>query len=262
MSSDNRESVSGAVLRDLFANSIDRSYRAGSRVSSDTWWKRLLMLVLVAALTATAVWAAKDLRQARVAPDSPAQQLRHQAALHLETQQSLVAEVDLLRSKIEALHGVVIPYDPEAVQQNNQLRIASSAAEVSGTGITISLDDSHAATTNEQLRDFDLQVIINGLWQSGAEAIAVNGQRLSGSSAIRSAGAGILVNLTPLASPYEISAIGDPVELQVEFSRSGSAAHLATLRDVFAVRVSLDASDQLVLPAASEMTLRYVEPVP
>ena len=48
--------------------------------------------------------------------------------------------------------------------------------------------------------DRDLQVIVNGLWAAGAEAIAVNGQRLTACSAIRSAGEAILVDFRPLSA--------------------------------------------------------------
>ena len=43
----------------------------------------------------------------------------------------------------------------------------------------------------------DLQIVVNGLWDAGAEAISVNGQRLTSKSAIRFAGQAILVNYRP-----------------------------------------------------------------
>ena len=51
---------------------------------------------------------------------------------------------------------------------------------------------------------------MNGLWSVGAEAIAVNGQRLTAQSAIRSAAGAILVNYRPLKPPYRVEAIGPP----------------------------------------------------
>ena len=44
----------------------------------------------------------------------------------------------------------------------------------------------------------DLQIVVNGLWASGAEAVSVNGQRLTSKAAIRFAGQAILVNYRPL----------------------------------------------------------------
>jgi uncharacterized protein YlxW (UPF0749 family) len=104
--------------------------------------------------------------------------------------------------------------------------------------------------------DRDLQDIANGLWQSGAEAIAVNGQRLTSRSAIRFAGEAILVNYRPLARPYRISAIGDPEDLQVEFAANDGGAYARALQDNYGIRVSIDAAKSLSLPAATSLTVR------
>ena len=57
--------------------------------------------------------------------------------------------------------------------------------------------------------DTDIQLLVNALWASGAEAITINESRLTTTSAIRSAGDAILVNYRPLLPPYKIAAIGD-----------------------------------------------------
>ena len=256
------ESVSGSVLRELFTNPIDQGYRPGAAMHADTGWKRFGMLLAVIALTTMAVWAALDLRDALTATDSPTRQLREEVETRLEYQALLQGNVDELRSGVDAEHELALPQDPAAAERSLQLRIASSAIPVEGPGITITLDDSHATTTNERVRDYDLQVVTNALWESGAEAIAINGQRLSSSSAIRSAGSAILVNLTPLAPPYVVAAIGDALSLQVEFARTGAASQIATLRDTFGLSVSVDTAENLELPAASETALRFAEPVP
>jgi uncharacterized protein YlxW (UPF0749 family) len=51
-------------------------------------------------------------------------------------------------------------------------------------------------------------LVVNALWGAGAEAMAVNGQRLVATSPIRAAGETITVNFRPLVPPYEIAAIG------------------------------------------------------
>ncbi|MFZ9249093.1 MAG: DUF881 domain-containing protein, partial [Candidatus Nanopelagicales bacterium] len=57
--------------------------------------------------------------------------------------------------------------------------------------------------------DSDLQLITNALWASGAQAISVNNQRITTTTAIRSAGEAILINYRPLLPPYEIVFIGN-----------------------------------------------------
>ena len=56
--------------------------------------------------------------------------------------------------------------------------------------------------------DVDLQSVVNALWAAGAEAIAINGQRLTATSTIRAAGDAVLVDYRPVTSPYEVAAIG------------------------------------------------------
>ena len=96
------------------------------------------------------------------------------------------------------------------------LTLASGAEQVTGPGITVVLDnapgsDGTSADGNPRtdadkdegtVFSKDLQIVVNGLWEAGAEAIAVNGQRLTSRSAIRFAGEAILVNYRPLARPY------------------------------------------------------------
>lgn len=257
-----RESVSGSVLRDLFANPIDQGYRAGNPQHGNSWWKRLASLLAVILLTMTATWAAVELRDARTATDSPTQRLREQVEVRIGYQETVQGTVDELREEIDALHASALPADAEGTDEKDRLAIASSSSAVSGPGLIVTLDDSQASSANERLRDFDLQVVTNSLWAGGAEAIDINGERLTSTSAIRSAGSAILVNLTPLIPPYSVTAIGDPTELQIAFTRSGASTHAATLRDTFGVRVAIDSHDELDVPAARDSALRFAQEIP
>ncbi len=67
--------------------------------------------------------------------------------------------------------------------------------------------------------DIDLQILANGLWQAGAEAVAINGHRLSTLTAIRAAGEAITVDYRSLTRPYRVEAIGDPHTSQQQFVR-------------------------------------------
>src|SRR5690625_7345434 len=86
-----------------------------------------------------------------------------------------------------------------------------------------------------RVQDLDLQVLANALWSSGAEAVAINGHRLSSVSAIRSAGPAILVDLAPLARPYVVEAVGDPEDMRARMVRSTGGTHLGSLRALFGI---------------------------
>ncbi len=102
----------------------------------------------------------------------------------------------------------------------------------------------------------DLQVVTNALWEAGAEAISINGQRLTARSAIRFAGDAILVNYRPLTRPYVISAIGDPQNLQVEFADNEGGSYVRALEDNYGVRVTMAGAKKLTLPGAPALTVR------
>src|SRR5690606_14290788 len=97
----------------------------------------------------------------------------------------------------------------------------------------------------------------NGLWAAGAEAIAINGHRLTTLTAIRSAGPAILVDLAPLVAPYRIEAVGDVRTLQTEFARSRAATHLAYIMATYDITSTTRAATELSLPGAGSTTLRY-----
>ncbi len=104
--------------------------------------------------------------------------------------------------------------------------------------------------------DRDLQSLTNALWASGAEAVAINGQRLSATSTIRKAGGAILVDFRPVTSPYEITAIG-PDDMRERFEDTGAARLMDRLVDVEGIRFDVRDRDDLTLPAATEPSLDY-----
>ncbi|KRF25015.1 DUF881 domain-containing protein [Phycicoccus sp. Soil803] len=188
------------------------------------------------------------------------------------------AEVDRQEAQLRAVQAEVDRLQAQALGQDETslqtrlaaLTLASGAEKVSGPGITVVLDnapgsDGTSADGNPRtdadkdegkVFSKDLQVVVNGLWEAGAEAIAVNGQRLTSRSAIRFAGEAILVNYRPLARPYRISVIGDPEDLQVEFAANDGGAYARALQDNYGIRVSIDAAKSLSLPAATSLTVR------
>jgi uncharacterized protein YlxW (UPF0749 family) len=94
------------------------------------------------------------------------------------------------------------------------VQVRAGVTAMVGPGLEIVLSDSDRQTDDaaEQealtIQDVDLQLVVNALWASGAEAMAVNGQRLVATSPIRAAGETITVNFRPLVPPYRVKAIG------------------------------------------------------
>jgi uncharacterized protein YlxW (UPF0749 family) len=162
----------------------------------------------------------------------------------------------------------------DLAQEVSQLGIAAGAVAVVGPGLVLEVNDAEsvgdtsgvadprddAQADDGRVLDQDLQLMVNALWAAGAEAVAVNGQRLTALSAIRSAGLAILVDYRPLSPPYRISAIGDPDTLRTRFSDGAGGRDLQYLKDNFGIRASITSTDRLTIPASSGLDVRHAVP--
>ena len=107
-----------------------------------------------------------------------------------------------------------------------------------GERVTVPADD------NGRLRDRDLQSLVNALWAAGAEAIAVDGERLAPTTTIRAAGEAILVDLRPVSSPYTIDAVGDPDTLLPRFADSDAARRYQSYTGLYGIQFTLARGDR------------------
>ncbi|HEY5518410.1 MAG TPA: DUF881 domain-containing protein [Cellulomonas sp.] len=179
------------------------------------------------------------------------------------------AAVDRLRmqnaataQQIAALQATVLAArDSPLVDQLAADALISGASALTGPGLRITLSDAPdvggVVDPDRRVQDVDLQILVNGLWAAGAEAIAVNDHRLTTTTAIRSAGSAILVDLNPLVGPYVVDAIGGAADLQTRLARLSAGQHLATLRTTYSIGVDVSAKKSLELPAASLPDLSY-----
>jgi uncharacterized protein YlxW (UPF0749 family) len=140
----------------------------------------------------------------------------------------------------------------------DRLSVDVGVTRVRGPGVSIVVDDApHAGSDpRDQVLDSDLQQLVNGLWQAGAEAIAINGQRLTNLSAIRRAGSAITVNDDSLSRPYRVLAIGDADTLPARFAETSAGQTWFDLQQQVGLRFQMHARSSLILPRAST-TLRY-----
>ncbi|MER6394186.1 DUF881 domain-containing protein [Streptomyces sp. NPDC059382] len=176
---------------------------------------------------------------------------------------------------IERLRTEVADSQREALKQHGGdqgqlVALLAGAGDVRGPGIKLTVDDAKGSSSaggggpresagfanTGRLRDRDMQKIVNGLWQSGAEAISINGQRLTALSAIRAAGDAILVDNKPLVPPYEVLAVGDKKKLGTAFQDSVGGQYLHVLQESYGIRSGLAPVDDIRLPAASSLTVR------
>jgi uncharacterized protein YlxW (UPF0749 family) len=194
---------------------------------------------------------------------------------HADAQSRLIAT---LRSEIDTAQAAALSQQSQAglVADLSQLELAAGTVPVRGPGLVLTVDDAAvqvdpnnpvvdprtgAGSDQGKVIARDLQIIVNGLWQAGAEAISVNGHRLTARAAIRFAGEAILVDYRPLVRPYTISAIGDPGSLSVEFASNDGGSYLQSLKANYKIRGDIQERDSVVVPGAPALSLQEAEPV-
>ncbi len=151
---------------------------------------------------------------------------------------------------------------------------AVGLGEVTGPGVKLVLEDAAGTgaggnvdpragqgfSNSGRLRDRDLQLVVNGLWASGAEAVSINGQRLTALSAIRAAGEAVLVDNRPLVPPYTVQALGDGPRLLGAFESAMAGQYLRLLQEKYGIKSTVSAQKNLTLPAAVGVSLRTAQP--
>lgn len=171
------------------------------------------------------------------------------------------AEVAELRATIEEGQGQLLTASSRGRALRARLTalgVAAGDVAVRGPGVQITVDDNTKALSNRQVvLDTDLQRMVNGLWVAGAEAISINGQRVTNLTAIRVAGDAITVNLRSLDRPYVVNAIGDPDDLAARFVESEGGTWWLNLKAVYNLQFDMTSEDSLTVPAAPPLNLRH-----
>jgi uncharacterized protein YlxW (UPF0749 family) len=194
-----------------------------------------------------------------------------QTALELQTQQDQLKQRVLdLRTQIQQLEQRSQGNQATGQQLNGQLqeaRIAGGLVGLRGTGLVIQLDDSTntipvgANETDYRVSAADVRTVVQELWLAGAEAIAVNGERVTVSSGLIDIGGSVLLNSAYLAPPYQVSAIG-PADLYGRLTASPAFVGFVRARaDTFGIKISYAQPSEVTVPAfAGSVTLRYGRP--
>lgn len=172
-------------------------------------------------------------------------------------------QVSTLQSEVRALEAAALGSGPgTAKTRSDSLAVPSGTVAVTGPGLVLAIDDPPGTKKadgsvnpredggfGDRITSADLQVVTNGLWAAGAEAIAINGQRISSRTAIRFAGQAVLVNYRALNPPYRIEVVGDAAAIEKSFRSGPSGPYLGELETKLKAAVSWERRDTLNLPA-------------
>jgi uncharacterized protein YlxW (UPF0749 family) len=270
--------ASMTLLTEVMKRPLDPGYAAAAAAkrSGTSGHRRppaLVATVVLAALCgAVSAVAVHQLRT----PEPEAVRARQTVEQEIERRQ---AAADQLQSSNEQVRAWIAEQQAVALANGEGGDLARLSRDqgaltgelaVSGPGLVVTVDDaigvgdpaagdprSGSLLDQGRVQDLDLQIVVNGLWEAGAEALAINGERLTALSAIRSAGEAILVGFRPLSPPYVIQVIGDPKTLQRNFAADMGGQYLQTLASNFGIRAVIEAKDSHTLPAAGSLILHY-----
>jgi uncharacterized protein YlxW (UPF0749 family) len=275
--------VGSGLLRDLLEQHLEPGYAAAAQRRAENppsernrrWGLLMRVLVLVALgllFSAAYVEASAGAPRAARTRAALADDARQRAALTDRLQRQATAE----RKRLSAQRAAALRETTAGSQAATALQDLESAAALTalhGPGVTVTVGDAGRSTDPTtadpsqsdpdaagRVQDRDVAEIVNALWAAGAEAISVDGQRLSPTSTIRSAGGAILVDFRPVSSPYEIRAIGNADRMQARFVDSAVARSFASFVDLYGMRFSVRRSAQLDVAAASASRLKFASP--
>lgn len=190
-----------------------------------------------------------DLRSEELARQLKATEEKLKAAERDNTR--LKSEVDKLT---KAGGGVV------AVKERDpDLELLAGTVEARGPGVIVTLTHPPEAVNKTRINDEDLWAIVHELLSAGAEGIAINGQRVTAVTAIRSVGQRIMINSTYTAAPYQFAAIGDPAVMEAALKMKNGLSDY--FRDQLRLRLEVVRSNSVELPSYGAIQdFRFAKP--
>ena len=281
---DGRPDESMTLITEMMQRPLDPGYAAAaesrqkSGLPAATGHRGPMLVVVAVLIGALLAISALALR----APETTASKIKSDLVGRIEARR---AHADVQARLIATVRGEINTAQAAALSQQSQtglaselsqLELAAGTVPVTGPGLVLTVDDAKARVDPKnpdgdprtgtgpdegKVIARDLQIVVNGLWQAGAEAISVNGHRLTATAAIRFAGEAILVDYRPLVRPYVITAIGDPGSLSVEFADNDGGGYLQALKSNYKIRADIRERQSVVVPGEPALSLRVARPV-
>jgi uncharacterized protein YlxW (UPF0749 family) len=214
--------------------------------------------------------------QVRTPADSAEDSRYEQAQVGAAIQQLEEDQLDL-KDAIGRLRSRLERYQQESASQTETLReirdeltgqrMRAGLVALEGSGLIVSLEDSEAAPLSADadanpyiIHEYDLRDVVHLLWLAGAEAVAINDERVVVTTSIYCVGSTIMVNDTRLSPPYRVQAIGNPEALHAMATDSAYLGSLRRRAREHGVGLAVDWSEEVALPAyQGSFTFEYAQ---
>jgi len=177
-------------------------------------------------------------------------------------------QVKVVENEVAALDAQIQSFTaatPQSGTPDEDAFTARSTRPVSGPGVQITLSDAppgqipEDATPNDLvIHQQDIEDTMNALWSGGAEAMTVQGVRVTSRTIIRCIGNVILVDGTSYSPPYVIQAIGDPATLRATVTANPRMVNYQAYVSKYGLGWDMQTKDSLSFaPATTSLTVNY-----
>ncbi len=240
-----------------------------ARISGNNMvWAMSAMLAVLGFLI-TLAWLTQESRSTRLGNLDPDQASRLRGGtLDLQEEYTrILDEVTKLREDKTRFEKAAATSSGQAKLLNDGLqetKLFAAMTPVEGPGVSVTVEDNlnsnqDSFTQDNIIHDIDVLRVVNELWNAGAEAISVNGNRVSVGTNFRCAGSVMYVGNVRIASPVVIQAIGDPKTLLGGMNLPGGV--LSELRSA-GCGAKVESINKMKLPAYSGPTTAKYAKVP
>ena len=168
-------------------------------------------------------------------------------------------QVKALENEVSSLDMQIQSYTSVAPQSGDEdVFTARSTQTVTGPGVQITLSDAppgeipEGATPNDLvIHQQDIEDTMNALWSGGAEAMTVQGVRITSRTVI-------LVDGTSFSPPYVIQAIGDPATLRATVTANPRMVNYQAYVTKYGLGWDMQTKGSLSFaPATTPLTVNY-----
>lgn len=216
--------------------------------SKNIYWSVALVSIVLGVILSIQFRITRDIQHNEVIRRT--QELAEQVAQMKKERDVLQVQLSRMRDQLENLST-----GPRASQIKEEMDIAmifAGITELTGSGVEVTLKDSNVSkklTDDPNLyiiHDEDVLQVVNEIKAAGAEAVAINGQRVIATTGISCSGPTIRINKKALVPPFIITAIGSPETIEGALKmRGGVTDYLQFL----GIQVSVKKLEQLAIPA-------------
>lgn len=253
------EYVTKPLLTRVIESSLDSDYAvAAQRAEAPTTRHRggLVALALFGILVGVAI--VQTTREADINSASRAV-LLEQISQRRDSLSGQQRDLEKLRQEVTQL-GVQLnamqSSSRDSQRRLDRLERSTGFAAVRGPGLKLTVTDGPGHDDATRVRAQDLAILVDALYNAGAEAVSINDQRLTALTSLHNSGTSIGIDAVSLRSPYVVRALGDPRTLRPRLQESTHGLRWANLVSQLSFGYDISEERRMTLPAAQLHPLR------